>query len=75
MAGPLRSSYVPELARSLTVTTPNTAASPTLSALPPASGGAAAAEGLLAMVWGCGVVCWGRAASSATRHTVVNAEA
>ena len=44
MAGPLRSSYTPPLARSLTVSTPNLAASPTLEASPPpcSSGGGGA---------------------------------
>jgi hypothetical protein len=42
IAGPLRSSYTPLLARSLTVTTPNVAASPMLLLLPPDRGGGAA---------------------------------
>jgi hypothetical protein len=43
MAGPLRSSYTPPLARSLTVSTPKRAASPTPPGAPPARGAAAAA--------------------------------
>lgn len=39
MAGPLKSSYTPLLARSLTVTTPKMAGSPMLLVLPPERGG------------------------------------
>ena len=40
MAGPLASAYVPAVARSLTVTTPNTAGSPSVSSEPPLSAAA-----------------------------------
>mmetsp|Transcript_8718 Transcript_8718/g.26125 ORF Transcript_8718/g.26125 Transcript_8718/m.26125 type:complete len:205 (-) Transcript_8718:30-644(-) len=67
MAGPLRSWYTPELALSLTVTTPNTAGSPTESGVPPTWCGIASeamvnrARLLLAQSPGSVETAWGRA--------------
>ncbi len=53
IAGPLRSSYTPVLALSLTVSTPNLAGSPMLSGLPPESGAFVSALAMWAVMWLC----------------------